>query len=888
MPVPLENAVALGRIGGPLLAENLVRKNTGLGEENLAFHNISDTDNILYLNVIDGKVGINTDNPQSALDVNSAIYSTNYKSTTSATIAKYSISTNRIVNPFAGVNGKIILSPNQTLDPTIQGPRFETVNLGIDDALIENLTLDSNINLNPNGTGQLYVTTKELVVDGDLTVTGKTTWDGSFITIGSDSSDNVIFNADINSHIIPNIDNEYDLGSLLQEWKTTYVTNSHINDTTIGSAGISVDTLIVDGLANLNGEVIIGSDSADQITFTSLIDSDLIPTNSTYILGNIQLQYIWNKLFASELNVDNVIDINNNTITTLTTDTDLELIAAGTGKINVTLSDVTIANDLSVGQATIFNDPVSVTGLLNLLGNNVYDLTGNAIRIGNTNITGSLTQYGDYTTQFEDVQIYSNTIKTTIGNNNLELTADGAGIVNLLSDVQIDHNLTVLGDGYLNSVTTPGEVAVTDFYVGDFHIASNYIITVNLNEDTLLSANGAGKVYAPTNDVSISNDLTVISDVRIDGTTSLNNTFIGSPTLPATLTQTGNIDQTGSTEITGNLQSSSIVVVPNSWIESAELKIQGTTISVKTTNTDLILQANGTGGIVFDRQLKIASNIISNVFDINDISLSYNNVLITEDGQLLWLEDESDVYLTDQKNDRDLSVIFEPNGTGNVIIDSTKALSIPYGNAVLENNGEIRQNSITGTYEGFTGAGNVSFTGIYDTDHNTYITAELTPGANDNTIRFGINGSVKGYIDTEKLYSNRLYSGNVTISGNQINNLTASTDLEISYLGTGKINVNNVSFRNNTITNNTNDPIIIESSGTGYVKFAGSTAVVFPSGNDLARAAVPELGQYRYNVQRNYSEVYDGTTWIPASGTSSAATEEEIQAETNLWAFILG
>jgi hypothetical protein len=53
MPVPLENAVALGRIGGPLLAENLVRKNTGLGEENLAFHNTSDTDNILFLNVID-------------------------------------------------------------------------------------------------------------------------------------------------------------------------------------------------------------------------------------------------------------------------------------------------------------------------------------------------------------------------------------------------------------------------------------------------------------------------------------------------------------------------------------------------------------------------------------------------------------------------------------------------------------------------------------------------------------------------------------------------------------------------------------------------------------------------------------------------------------------
>lgn len=223
MPVPLENAVALGRIGGPLLAENLVRKNTGVGEQNLAFHNVSDTDNILFLNVIDGKVGINNGNPQEALDVTGIIHSDDYLATTSASIAKFSVSTNRIINPFAGVNGKIIISPNQTLDPTILGPRFETVDLGIDDALIENLTLDSHINLNAIGTGQVYFTTSELLINGNLTVTGTTTWDGSLVTLGNSSDDNVIFNADINSHIIPNANDTWDLGSALQRWNTVYV-----------------------------------------------------------------------------------------------------------------------------------------------------------------------------------------------------------------------------------------------------------------------------------------------------------------------------------------------------------------------------------------------------------------------------------------------------------------------------------------------------------------------------------------------------------------------------------------------------------------------------------------------------------------------------------------
>jgi hypothetical protein len=247
MPVPLENAVALGRIGGPLLAENLVRKNTGIGEENLAFHNISDTDNILYLNVIDGKVGINTDNPQAALDVNSAIRSTNYKSTTSATIAKYSISTNRIVNPFAGPNGKIILSPNQTLDPIIQGPRFETVDLGIDDALIENLTTDSDVNLNPNGTGKTNVTSSELYVDGDLHATGDITWDGD-ITFGSDDADNVEFSADVNSHIIPNTNKTRDLGSASQRWNHIYTKDLKAENLTYNTITINnIDLLLTQG-----------------------------------------------------------------------------------------------------------------------------------------------------------------------------------------------------------------------------------------------------------------------------------------------------------------------------------------------------------------------------------------------------------------------------------------------------------------------------------------------------------------------------------------------------------------------------------------------------------------------------------------------------------------
>ena len=1441
MPVPLENAVALGRIGGPLLAENLVRKNTGVGEQNLAFHNVSDTDNILFLNVIDGKVGINNGNPQEALDVTGIIHSDDYLATTSASIAKFSVSTNRIINPFAGVNGKIILSPDQTLNPTIQGPRFETVNLGIDDALIENLTNNSAINLNPNGTGQAIFTTSELVVDGNLTVTGTTTWDGSYITLGSSSDDNVVFNADVNSHIIPDDNDTWDLGSALQRWNTIYVrdiiadmlyvstsyTANGINvflrqgntiyvsvnglDTNVGDhthgtfrtikhalsqatngdtvvifpgtyeeifpltvpqgvtvngagiravtvkptagtktnnafllngettvsnltvkdfyapgnafsfaasftvstrspyiqnvsvitaelpaetasgitvgpspTGISltsnsvtlsktfysqtlvnslvgqiavidrypaaplfytvvsieteplsptewrmtvdttfnpvgqlkpisfypdveltqiittdiwattgnsvgekwvayyktglpgffttlvqpgwsinvagtvyiVDYIIEDpvntnmwriyvttslvagvgipifsspvvisqplsagngalvdgslannaskeasmlfsnvtmivpnaigvhatngarvewltsftyfaekgtyltqgtsgfaslglkfgaelrsiGSANIYGTygavadgantlgylishnfayVGAGTDfsndprlaiqsnevvelnngniyyestdhvgnfrigdiflvdqatgdvifNAQSITFTASgnitlegptssaiidkqkvqvgniriydnnIDSLTGPVNllaqsgNTYlntnvtvtgntditadvkVKGNLQLgnettdtvtvlpfltqdllpddvggpynlgsnSKRWNTLFLDLLDVAGAIQIANNTISTLVLGTDLELSAASTGAVKLSNSDVEITNNLTVSGLLSNSNfaNIDITGLLDITGD--WNQTGNALRTGNTDISGWLKVNGANIVRFEDVQISGNTITTTVGNNNLEFTANGTGIVKTnLSNVEITNNLDITGDGFFNSLEVTNLIEVTDINIDNVYIVDNTITTTGTDEDLILSANNNGVVKVTTTDVTISNNLTVANNLTADRASTFQ--FVE---ITGTTTLVGDIGQTGNTDITGDFQAGNIVVLPTSWAESGQIKLQGSTISVKPTNTDLIFLANGIGGVIFDRQIKIRSNKISNIFDINDLSLSFNNILTTEDGELLLLEDESDFLLADTKIDGDLSIIFSPNGTGNVIVDATTALAIAYGTAILEQNGEIRQNT-NGTYEGFSNTGNVSFTGLYDADHNTYITAELNPGDNDNTIRLYINGSLQSYIDTNKLYSNNLHVDSVRVFDNQIVNLNNANDLKFVTTGTGVTSINGLEVSNNSITNSTNDALILQSTGTGYIKFTGSNGIVLPSGDDTERRGLPELGETRYNNARGYVEVFEGTSWVALNGGSNAATEEEIVAETNLWAFILG
>ena len=54
----------VGRISGPLLFANLERNGN-----DLAFRDTLDTTQLLYLNVNDGKIGVNTDTPINTLDV---------------------------------------------------------------------------------------------------------------------------------------------------------------------------------------------------------------------------------------------------------------------------------------------------------------------------------------------------------------------------------------------------------------------------------------------------------------------------------------------------------------------------------------------------------------------------------------------------------------------------------------------------------------------------------------------------------------------------------------------------------------------------------------------------------------------------------------------------
>jgi len=124
-----------------------------------------------------------------------------------------------------------------------------------------------------------------LTVAGNATVTGTTTFNGGTLTLGDSASDNVVFGADVDSNIIPDDDNTYDLGSSSQEWRDLYID---------GTANI--DALVAD-TADINGGTVdgatIGASSATTVKGTTVTATTaFVPgTSDGATLGTTSLEF---------------------------------------------------------------------------------------------------------------------------------------------------------------------------------------------------------------------------------------------------------------------------------------------------------------------------------------------------------------------------------------------------------------------------------------------------------------------------------------------------------------------------------------------------------------------------------------------------------------------
>jgi hypothetical protein len=76
----------------------------------------------------------------------------------------------------------------------------------------------------------------DLSIGGNLTVTGNATISGN-LTFGDADTDSISLNADVDSHILPNTDDTYDLGSTSKQWRNLYIGGTITGGTITGSSG---------------------------------------------------------------------------------------------------------------------------------------------------------------------------------------------------------------------------------------------------------------------------------------------------------------------------------------------------------------------------------------------------------------------------------------------------------------------------------------------------------------------------------------------------------------------------------------------------------------------------------------------------------------------------
>ena len=211
--------MAIGRISGPLLKANLIRDGV-----DLTFRNGAADPDILYIDVNNARIGVNNSAPTTDLHVTGSTRTSTLTVDNQVDVGNLHITGNTISSDLDTIS----FAPSGA-DPVIYHSILHVDDLSIQGNTISTLNTNANLELRPNGTGTLevFATTN---IDGDLNVTGNIHADGNVtiggnITIGDSNTDSVVFNASINSDLIPEQDNTYNLGSPTFRWKDLFVNN---------------------------------------------------------------------------------------------------------------------------------------------------------------------------------------------------------------------------------------------------------------------------------------------------------------------------------------------------------------------------------------------------------------------------------------------------------------------------------------------------------------------------------------------------------------------------------------------------------------------------------------------------------------------------------------
>jgi len=318
---------------------------------------------------------------------------------------------------------------------------------------------DSGTHIRQSADGVLQLTSDTEVeinattidINGNVDISGNLVLGGN-ITIGDADSDDISFGGELTSHIVPNADDTYDLGSSTKQWRNVYV------DGTLEADAITVDGVSLAVVTSENVSDIVGamfsSNTETNITVTYQ-DSD----NTIDLVVDAAQPNVTSLGTLTALDVDN-INLNGNTIKS--TDTDGDLIFKGNdGGATITALTLDMAD---AGTATFNHDVKLIDSSEIKLGTGgdmrlFHDATNNFIICGNGAFSMKANGINIMDNQSHNMATFAQDGAVTLMYDNATKLATESGGVNVTGYMDAD-NFKINGaqgsDGQLMTSTGSG------------------------------------------------------------------------------------------------------------------------------------------------------------------------------------------------------------------------------------------------------------------------------------------------------------------------------------------------------------------------------------------------------------------------------------------------
>jgi len=820
-----------GRIGGGVLADNLLRNGI-----DLKFYQssglVAEPIPLLHLDVNNSRIGVNIDGPGFDLETPVDLRSTNLIATTT-TIDNFDIANSRI-DYFTGAD--LLLSSNSTIEAT----SIATDDLLFDYNTVSSRTANTNIELRPDGTGEINIRSNWNST-GDIHATGDITFGGN-LTLGDNDTDNVTFNADLDSSLIPDANNTYSLGNTAKRWLNLYSNLLNGQRVSVGSFSVS-DTSLAVRQGNIFYVSTLGDDTNvgdhQHGAFRTLKHAlDVVDASSA---GPVTIHIFpgeYEEEFPLTIPPNTSIrgeDIRNTIIkpTVATQDKDAFLMEGNTTIAYITIKDFYYDSVGDTGYAFRFTP----NGLVNERSpyiRNVTVITQGSVTSA-SDPRGFLEGDAGKGALIDGNELNSSTIEGSMLFHSVTFITPGVDCITMTNGTRVEwlNCFTYFANRSLyatqgadglggNGVRYGAEVRS----IGSASIYGNYGAVAD-GADTLMYLIGHNFAYVGTaNDVS--NDATLV--IEANEAVELND---------------GAIHFT-STDAAGKFK------VGNSFFADFET---GTT-SIDATGVDF----SGLSEIVVRNGLE-RTFIDGTRIDTGNIRIS-GNTIDTIDGQLI-LSPVTEIINTSSNDGFVLS-----NGNDNERTDVE---------------GSIRFNTDTNLFEGFS-TGNLSFGGVYSDDRNTSVTAHNT----NNSLIFTGGSATTGILDSSTFTLLGLSDGDVLFDTNIIETTLSNSDLEILPNGTGLVAPFDLEIFSENISNTTDNLLVITAEGRGYIKFDSTTGLVVPNGTTLQQNPSPETGETRYNSQEGYMETWNGTAWQRSAGEGEEVTDDVLKELVDIYTLVLG